>query len=191
MIIPYISEQTENGERRDDIYSRLLKDRIIFLGSPIDADVANSIVAQLLFLANKDPQQDIKIYINSPGGEIGSGLSIISTMNIVKNDIQTIAVGTAASMAAVILANGTRGKRKVLEYGSVMVHQPRGGVHGTSSDIEIAARHIVSSRNTLYKILAKQTGRSIDQIEKDCERDYWMDAEESLAYGIVDEILRG
>lgn len=191
MIIPYISEQTEHGERRDDIYSRLLKDRIIFLGSPIDADVANSIVAQLLFLANKDPQQDIKIYINSPGGEVSSGLSIISTMNIIKNDIQTIAVGTAASMAAVILANGTKGKRKILEYGSVMVHQPHGGVHGTSSDIEIAAKNIVRYRNTLNGILSKRTGRSIEQVQKDCDRDCWMDAEESIAYGIVDEILRG
>jgi ATP-dependent Clp protease protease subunit len=191
MIIPYISEQTEHGERRDDIYSRLLKDRIIFLGSEINADVANAIVAQLLFLSSADPKADIKLYINSPGGEIASGLAIISTMNIVPNNIQTIAVGMAASMAAVILSNGTKGKRKVLEYGNVMIHQPRGGAHGTSSDIEIAAKYIVRLRTVLNELLAKNTGKKVEEIEFDCERDYWMDAEESLKYGIVDEILRG
>lgn len=191
MIIPYISEQTENGERRDDIYSRLLRDRIIFLGSPIDADVANAVVAQLLFLTNKDPKADIKLYINSPGGEISSGLSIISTMNIIPNHVQTIAVGMAASMAAVILANGTKGKRKILEYANVMIHQPRGGTSGTSSDIEIAAKHIVKYRNVLNGILARKTGRELEQVERDCDRDYWMDAQESVAYGIVDEVLKG
>jgi len=189
MLIPTVIEKTMNGERAYDIYSRLLNERIIFLGGPIDDHVANLIIAQLLFLEHTDPKKDISLYINSPGGQIQSGLAILDTMNHIKCDVSTICVGMAASMGAVILSAGKKGKRFVLPNSEVMIHQPLTGIEGQASDIEITAKHILKLKENLYKILAKNTGKSYAQVEKDGDRDYWMDAEESKKYGIVDEIL--
>lgn len=188
-LIPTVIEKTINGERAYDIYSRLLKNNIIFLGGPIDDDVANIIIAQLLFLQSEDSKKDISLYINSPGGYIHSGLAILDTMNHVKNDISTVCVGMAASMASVILAAGQKGKRFILPNAEVMIHQPSGGAEGKASDIEISARHILKSRELLNKMMAKNTGQPLSRIEKDMDRDFFMTAEESKKYGIVDKIL--
>lgn len=186
MVIPYVVD----NDKHWDVFSRLLKDRIIMLCSPIDTDVASAIIAQLLFLSNQDPDSDIKLYINSPGGEVSAGLSIISTMNLLKCDVETICLGTAASMAAVILSNGAKGKRRILEYGTVMIHQPSGGIgRSSASDIEIVAKNILKCKGILNGILSKNTGQPLETIEKHCDRDYYLDASEAVAYGIVDEII--
>ncbi len=186
--IPYVIEQTGRGERSYDIYSRLLKERIVFLGSEIDDNVANLVVAQLLFLEAEDPNKDIFMYINSPGGVITSGLAIYDTMQYVKPDICTVCIGQAASMAAVLLAAGSKGKRISLPHSRIMIHQPMGGTRGQATDISIQAKEILRLRDILYNILAVKTGKSIDRIEKDCERDYYMSAQEALDYGIIDAI---
>jgi ATP-dependent Clp protease protease subunit len=189
MLIPTVIEKTSGGERAYDIYSRLLKDRIIFLGDAIDDHVGNLIIAQLLFLANDDPKKDIYLYINSPGGNIKDGLAIIDTMNFIKPDVSTICVGMAASMGAMILSSGTKGKRFVLTNAEVMIHQPWGGAEGQASDIEISARQIVKHKEILYKMLAKNTGQTLSKIEKDADRNYWMDAQEAKKYGIIDAVI--
>lgn len=188
-LIPTVLEKTQNGERAYDIYSRLLRDRIIFLGGPIDDDVANIIIAQLLFLQNEDSKKDISLYINSPGGSVTAGLAILDTMNHIKPDVSTICVGIAASAASVILSAGTQGKRFALPNAEVMIHQPWAQGGGQATDIEIQAKHILKTRDTLNKILSKNTGKPISQIEKDVERDFYMSAEEAKKYGIVDKIL--
>ena len=189
MIIPTVIEKNPMGDRAYDIYSRLLKERIIFLGDAIDEHVGNLIVAQLLFLANEDPKKDIQLYINSPGGHIKDGLAIIDTMNFIKPDVSTICVGMAASMGAMILSAGAKGKRYTLPNSEVMIHQPLGGAEGQAADIEISAKQIVKHRDILYKMLAKNTGQPLSKIEKDADRNYWMDATEAKKYGIVDEII--
>ncbi len=190
MIIPMVIEKTNMGERAYDIYSRLLKERIVFLGGPIDDSVANVVIAQLLFLSAEDPKKDIYLYINSPGGSVSAGLAILDTMNFVKPDIATVTVGIAASAAAVILSAGKKGKRFALPNSEVMIHQVMGGVEGQASDIAIAAKHILRTKENLNKILAKNTGKSVDQVEKDAERDYWMTSDEAKKYGIIDEIYK-
>jgi len=187
-LVPTVLEKSQFGERAYDIYSRLLKDRIIFLGGPIDDDTANLVIAQLLFLESEDAKKDIYIYVNSPGGQVTSGLAILDTMNYIKPDVSTVCVGIAASAAAVILSAGAKGKRFALPNSEVMIHQPWGGVQGQATDIEITAKHILKTREKLNKILAKNTGKPIAQIEKDVERDYYMSAEEAKKYGIIDEI---
>ena len=187
--VPYVIEQTGRGERQYDIYSRLLKDRIIFLGDEIDDTLANSIVAQLLFLESESPDRDISIYINSPGGSVSAGLAIYDTMQFVKCDVSTIVVGMAASMAAVLLAAGTKGKRIALPNSRVMIHQPLGGAQGQASDIEIQAREIVKTKELLNGILVTHTGQPMKRIKTDSDRDFWMSAPESLAYGIVDKVI--
>lgn len=189
ILIPTVIEKTHAGERVYDIYSRLLKERVIFLGGPIDDNLANIIIAQLLFLQAEDPKKDISIYINSPGGYIHSGLAILDTMNYVKPDIQTICVGIAASMASVILSAGVKGKRFSLPNSEIMIHQPHGGAEGQATDIEISARQILKQRDVLNKILANNTGQSLEKIAKDVDRDYFMNADEAKKYGIVDKIL--
>ncbi|MDP2651249.1 MAG: ATP-dependent Clp endopeptidase proteolytic subunit ClpP [bacterium] len=188
-LIPTVIEKSQFGERAYDIYSRLLRERIIFLGGSIDDDVANIVIAQLLFLQSEDPKKDISLYINSPGGFIHSGLAIIDTMNNIKADVSTICVGMAASMGAVILSSGKKGKRFALPNAEVMIHQPLGGAEGQASDIEINARHIIKSRETLNKMLSDNTGQPLEKIEKDVDRNYYMSAEEAKKYGIVDKIL--
>ena len=190
MIVPMVIEKTNLGERAYDIYSRLLKERIIFLGGPIHDDTANLVIAQLLFLESEDPKKDISLYINSPGGSVSAGLAILDTMNHVKPDIATVTVGIAASAAAVILSAGKKGKRFALPNSEVMIHQVMGGVEGQATDIEIAAKHILRTKENLNKILSKNTGKSIDQVTKDAERDYWMTSEEAKKYGIIDEIYK-
>ncbi|MDQ5953254.1 MAG: ATP-dependent Clp protease proteolytic subunit [Patescibacteria group bacterium] len=189
MLIPTVIEKSQFGERAYDIYSRLLRENIIFLGGPIDDDTANIVIAQLLFLQSEDAKKDIRLYINSPGGYTHSGLAILDTMNHIKNDISTVCVGIAASMASVILSAGTKGKRFILPNSEVMIHQPHGGAEGQASDIEISAKHILKTRETLNKLLAKNTGKALSQIEKDVDRDFFMSAEEAKKYGIVDKIL--
>lgn len=189
MLIPTVIEKSQFGERAYDIYSRLLRENIIFLGGPIDDDTANIIIAQMLFLQSENPKKDISLYINSPGGYIHSGLAILDTMNHIKNDVSTVCVGIAASMASVILSSGKKGKRFILPNAEVMIHQPHGGAEGQASDIEISARHILKSRETLNKMLSKNTGKPLAQIEKDVDRDFFMTAEEAKKYGIVDKIL--
>lgn len=188
ILIPTVLEKSQFGERAYDIYSRLLKERIIFLGGPIDDHVANLIIAQLLFLASEDPKKDIFLYVNSPGGHVSSGLAIIDTINYIKPDVATVCVGMAASMGAVILASGKKGKRFALPNAEIMIHQPHGGAEGQATDIEISARRILKNREVLNKILAKTTGQPLEKIEKDVDRDFFMDAEESKKYGIIDEI---
>ena len=188
MLIPTVIEKSSFGERAYDIYSRLLKDGIVFLGGPIDDTVANLVIAQLLFLQSEDPKKEISLYINSPGGSVTAGMAIIDTMSHIKNPISTTCVGIAASMAAVILSCGDKGKRYALPNSEVMIHQPLGGIEGQASDIEITAKHILKTRNNLNKILAKNTGQSLAKIEKDVDRDFFMDAEESKKYGIVDHV---
>lgn len=188
-LIPTVIEQTSRGERAYDIYSRLLKDRIIMLGSAIDDNVANSIVAQLLFLEAENPEKDISIYINSPGGSITAGMAIYDTMQFIKPDVQTICTGMAASMGAFLLAAGTKGKRFALPNSEVMIHQPLGGAQGQATEIEIAAKRILSMRDKLNKILADRTGQPLDVIGRDTDRDNFMTAEEALDYGLIDHIM--
>ena len=187
--IPYVIEQTGRGERSYDIYSRLLKDRIIFLGSEIVDDVANSIVAQLLFLESEDPDKDINIYINSPGGSVTAGLAIYDTMQYIKPQVSTICVGLAASMAAILLAGGSKGKRLALPNAEVMIHQPLGGARGQASDIEIQAKNILKTKERMNRILASHTGQPIKTIAKDTDRDNYMTADEALKYGLIDKII--
>lgn len=188
-LVPTVLEKTSMGERAYDIYSRLLKERIIFIGGAIDADVANLIIAQLIFLEHEDDKKDITIYINSPGGSVTAGMAIIDTMHFVKPHISTVCIGMAASMGAMILSCGEKGKRFILPNAEVMIHQPLGGTEGQASDIAIHAEHILKTKNTLYKMLAKNTGKTLAQIEKDADRDYFMSSEEALKYGIVDKII--
>ncbi len=188
-LIPTVIEKTSSGERAYDIYSRLLKDRIVFLGGPINDAVANTVIAQLLFLESQDPKKEIKLYVNSPGGSVTAGLAIYDTMQFVKCDVSTICVGMAASMGAVLLAAGKKGRRFVLPNSEVMLHQVMGGAEGQAVEIEISARHIIKVKDRLNKILAKHAGQSLKQIEKDTDRDFFMSAEEAKAYGLVDEII--
>ena len=190
MLVPMVIEKSQFGERGYDIYSRLLKDRIVFLGGGIDDDMANLIIAQLLFLESEDPKKDICLYVNSPGGSVTAGLAILDTMNHVKPSVATVCVGMAASAAAVILAAGEKGKRFALPNAEVMIHQPWGGAEGQATDIEIRAKHILATRDRLNKILAKATGQPLEKIEKDVDRDYFMMAEEAKKYGIVDQVYK-
>ena len=190
MLVPMVIEKSQFGERGYDIYSRLLKDRIIFLTGGIDDDTANLIIAQLLFLESEDPKKDIFLYVNSPGGSVTAGLAILDTMNHVKPDVATVCVGMAASAAAVILACGAKGKRFALPNAEVMIHQPWGGAQGQASDIEITAKHILATRDRLNKILSKATGQALDKIEKDVDRDYFMMADEAKKYGLVDTVYK-
>lgn len=187
--IPYVVEKTSRGERSYDIYSRLLKDRVVILSGEIDDMVASSIIAQLLFLEAEDPQKDIHIYINSPGGVITSGLSIYDTMNYIKPDISTICIGQAASMGAFLLSSGTKGKRYALPNSRIMIHQPLGGAKGQASDIEIQAKEILYLKNQLNQIMAKNTNQSIKKISSDTDRDFFMSAKEAKDYGLIDDIL--
>lgn len=188
-LIPMVVEQSGRGERSYDIYSRLLKDRIIFLGTAIDDSVANVIVAQLLFLESEDPEKDVFLYINSPGGVVTSGLAIYDTMQYIKPSVSTICTGQAASMAAVLLASGAEGKRIALPNSRVMIHQPLGGAQGQAADIEIQAKEILKTRSSLNAILAKHTKQPIDRIQTDTDRDFYMSAEEAISYGIVDKMI--
>jgi ATP-dependent Clp protease protease subunit len=187
--VPYIIENTGRGERAMDIYSRLLKDRIIFIGTPIDDGVASVVIAQLLYLQMEDPKKDIYLYINSPGGVVTGGMAIYDTINFLQCDVVTYCVGMAASMATVLLAAGTKGKRFALPNSRVMIHQPSGGAGGQTSDIAIAAREILRWRQTLNEVLAKHTGKTPEQVSKDSDRDYYMSATEAQAYGIVDHVV--
>ena len=187
--MPYVVEQTPRGERGYDIYSRLLKDRIVFIGTPIDDHVANLIIAQMLFLESEDPEKDIFMYINSPGGVITSGFGILDTMNYIKPDVATICMGQAASMAAVLLCAGAKGKRSALENSRVMIHQPLGGMQGQATDIEIHAKEILYLKKKLNKILSKNTGQTVKTIEKDTDRDNFLSAQDALEYGLIDEIV--
>jgi ATP-dependent Clp protease protease subunit len=189
MLIPTVIEKSQFGERAYDIYSRLLRDRIIFLGGPIDDHMANIIIAQLLFLENEDPKKDIQLYVNSPGGSVTSTLAIVDTMNHVRPDVSTFCVGIAASGGAIVLSAGAKGKRFILPNAEVMIHQPLGGAEGQATDIAISAKHILKTKDNLNKLLAKNTGKTVAQIEKDAERDFFMDSEEAKKYGIVDEIV--
>jgi ATP-dependent Clp protease, protease subunit len=189
MLVPMVVEQTGHGERAFDIYSRLLKDRIIFLGSPIDDNVSNLVIAQLLFLQAEDPERDIYLYINSPGGSVSAGLAVYDTMQYISNDVVTICMGQASSMGAVLLAAGAKGKRSALINSRVMIHQPLGGSQGQASMIEIYTKEILKIRDKLYEILAKHTGQSVKKISTDSDRDFFMSAEESLAYGLVDKVI--
>jgi len=189
MPVPYVIEQTHRGERSYDIYSRLLKDRIVMLGTEIDDDVANVIVAQLLFLESEDPEKDISLYINSPGGSVTAGLAIYDTMQYVKPPVSTICIGQAASMGAVLLAAGAKGKRYSLPSSRIMIHQPLGGARGQATDIEIQAREILRMKAKLNEILVKHTGQTIERVEKDTDRDYFMGAAESKVYGLIDQVV--
>lgn len=189
MLVPIVIEQTNRGERAYDIYSRLLKDRIIFLGAPIDDVFANLIIAQLLFLEAEDPEKDINLYINSPGGSVTAGLGIYDTMQYVKPPINTICLGQAASMGAFLLTAGTKGKRFALPNARVMIHQPMGGFQGQATEIDIHAREILKIRERLNEIMAKHTGQPLDKISQDTERDYFMSAEEAKRYGLIDEVI--
>ena len=189
ILVPTVIEKTNMGERAYDIYSRLLKERIIFLGTEVNDDVANLIIAQLLFLESEDKHADIKLYINSPGGSVTAGMAIFDTMELIKPDVSTICVGMAASMGAFLLACGQNGKRFALPNSRVMIHQPSGGFQGTASDIEITAKEILKIREKLNKILAEKTGQKVDKIANDSDRDYWMDATEAKSYGIVDKVV--
>lgn len=188
-LIPTVIEQSSRGERAYDIYSRLLKDRIIMLSGPVDDDLANAVIAQLLFLDAQDSEKDIYIYINSPGGSVTAGLAIFDTMNFIKADVQTIAMGMAASMGSFLLTAGTKGKRYALPNAEIMIHQPSGGSQGQATEIEIAARHILNTRERLNKILSDRTGQPIEVIQRDTDRDNYMSAEDAKAYGLIDEIM--
>ncbi len=189
-LVPMVIEKTQFGERAYDIYSRLLKERILFLGGAIEDYTANLMIAQLLFLAAEDPKKDIQLYINSPGGSVTAGLAILDTMNFIKPDVSTVCVGLAASMGSVILSAGAKGKRFALPNSEIMIHQPWGGVQGQAADIEITARHILATRDRLNKILAKNSGKELAQIEKDVDRDFFMTADESKKYGIIDQVYK-
>ncbi|MYB40060.1 ATP-dependent Clp protease proteolytic subunit [Candidatus Saccharibacteria bacterium] len=192
ILIPTVIDQEGHVERAYDIYSRLLKDRIIFLGGRVDRDVANLIIAQMLFLDQQDVDADVRLYINSPGGSVPAGLAIFDTMNYIKSDVHTICVGQAASMGAFLLANGAKGKRSILPHANVMIHQPWiDGIGGQVTDIEITTRELLKTKNMLNKILAEKTGQSLDKLQEQVERDYWLDASEALKYGLVDNILSG
>jgi len=188
-LVPTVIEKTTYGERAYDIYSRLLKDRIIFLGAPIDDGVANTVIAQLLFLASQDPKEDIRMYINSPGGSVTSALAIYDTMQYVRPEVSTVCVGLAASAGAILLAAGARGKRMALPNSEIMIHQVLGGAQGQATEVEIHAKHILRTRERLNKILAKHTKQKLARIEKDTDRDYFMTAEEAVEYGIVDKMV--
>lgn len=188
-LIPVVIEQTNRGERSYDIYSRLLKDRIIFLGTAIDDEVANAVVAQMLFLAADDPEKDIQMYINSPGGSVSAGLAVYDTMRHIKPDVSTICVGLAASMGAILLTAGTKGKRYVLPNAEMMIHQPLGGARGQASDIAIHAEHIIRTRHRLNQILSDQSGQPLSRIEQDTDRDRFMSAQEAKDYGLIDDII--
>ncbi|MGB5287146.1 MAG: ATP-dependent Clp endopeptidase proteolytic subunit ClpP [Ignavibacteriaceae bacterium] len=189
-LVPYVIEQTGRGERGMDIYSRLLRERIIFIGMPIDDHIASLTIAQLIFLEAEDSQKDINLYINTPGGSVTSGMAIYDTMRYIKPDIATICVGMAASMGAILLAGGASGKRSALPHSKIMIHQPWiGGLQGQTTDIEIHAREMLKTRDTLYNILAKHTGKSVEQITKDCDRDYFLTSEEAKEYKLIDNVL--
>ncbi len=190
MLIPTVIEKSQFGERAYDIYSRLLRERIIFLAGPIDDNVANIVIAQLLFLESEDPKKEISLYVNSPGGVITAGLAIVDTMNHIKPAVSTVCVGLAASMGAVILSAGEKGKRFALPNAEIMIHQPSGGVEGQATDIEISARRIIKNREILNKMLAKNTGQPVAKVEKDADRDYFMSAEEAVKYGIIDKVFK-
>ena len=189
-LVPTVIEKTQYGERAYDIYSRLLKERIVFLGGPINDAVANTVIAQLLFLENEDPKKDIKLYINSPGGSVTAGLAIYDTMQYIKPDVQTICVGLAASMGAFLLASGAKGKRLALPNSEIMMHQIMGGAEGQATEIEITARQILKLKARLNEILSKHTGQKLEKIEKDTDRDYYLSAEEAKTYGVIDEIVK-
>jgi ATP-dependent Clp protease protease subunit len=189
VLIPYVIEQNARGERGFDIYSRLLRDRIIFLGTAINDDVSNVIVAQILFLEAEDPEKEIHLYLNSPGGSVTAGLAIYDTMQYVKPEVSTLCMGQAASMAAWLLAAGAEGKRQALPNSRVMLHQPMGGVQGQATDIDIHAREILKLRNRMNEILASHTGRSVEEIARDTERDYYMSADDAKEYGVVDQVV--
>ena len=189
-LIPMVVEQSQRGERAFDIYSRLLKDRIIFIGTPIDDDVANLIIAQLLFLAAEDSSKDISLYINSPGGSVTAGLAIYDTIQFIRPAVSTICMGQAASMAAVLLSCGTKGKRFILPNARVMIHQPLGGAQGQASDIGIQAKEILRMQDKINELIANHTGQSAERVKKDTDRDYFMSAEEAKQYGLVDEIIK-
>ena len=188
-LVPYVIEQTSKGERSYDIYSRLLKDRIIFLGDEVNDDTASIVVAQLLFLEAEDPEKDIHLYINSPGGSVTAGMAIYDTMHYIKCDVSTVCIGMAASMGAFLLAGGQKGKRYILPNAEVMIHQPLGGAKGQASDIEIAAKNIIRTKEKLNKILSENTGKSYEQVCKDTDRDNWMSAKEAVEYGLVDSVI--
>lgn len=188
-LVPMVVEQTSRGERAYDIYSRLLKDRIVFIGSPIDDDIANLVIAQLLFLEAEDPDKDINLYINSPGGVVTAGMAIYDTMQFIKPQVSTVCLGQAASMAAILLAGGADGKRTALPNARILIHQPMGGTHGQATDIKIQAEEILRLREHLNGILAKHTRQPLDRIAADTERDYYMSAEQAKAYGIIDQVV--
>jgi len=188
-LVPYIVEQTSRGERSYDIYSRLLEDRIIFLSGEIDDAVANTVVAQLIYLEAKDPSKDISLYINSPGGSVSAGLAIYDTMNYVKCDVSTICIGMAASMGAFLLSSGQKGKRYALPNSEIMIHQPLGGAQGQASDIKIAAEHILKTKQKLNSILAQNSGRSLAEVERDTDRDNYLSAQEAQEYGLIDKVF--
>ena len=189
-LIPYVIEQSSRGERSYDIYSRLLKDRIIFLGEEITDALASTVVAQLLFLESEDPGKDIHMYINSPGGSVTAGMAIYDTMNYIKCDVSTTCIGMAASMGAFLLSSGAKGKRYALPNAEVMIHQPLGGAQGQATEIQIAAEHILKTKKKLNEILAENSGQDLEVVEKDTDRDNWMSADEAKAYGLVDEVIR-
>ncbi|MBD5780297.1 ATP-dependent Clp endopeptidase proteolytic subunit ClpP [Pelagicoccus sp. NFK12] len=189
--LPNVIENTGRGERSMDIYSRLLKDRIVFIGTPINDEIANAIIAQLLFLQMEDPKKDINVYINSPGGSVTAGMAIYDTMNFLSCEISTWCIGMAASMGTILLAGGTKGKRYALPNSRVMIHQPSGGAGGQASDISIQAKEIIRWRETLNGVLAEKTGQSVERIQKDSDRDYWMTSQEALDYGVIDHVYTG
>jgi ATP-dependent Clp protease protease subunit len=190
MLVPMVLEKSQFGERSYDIYSRLLRERIIFLGGPIDDDVANLVIAQLLFLEAEDPKKDISLYVNSPGGHVHSGLAIVDAMNHVKPDVSTVCVGMAASMGSIILTSGAKGKRFALPNADIMIHQPHGGAEGQAADIEISAKRILSLRDRLNKILAKTSGQPLEKVERDVDRDFYMSADDAKKYGIIDQVYK-
>jgi len=189
MLIPTVIEKSQFGERAYDIYSRLLRERIVFLGGPIDDNIANIIIAQLLFLESEDPKKDISLYVNSPGGSVTAGLAIVDTMNHIKPEVSTVCVGLAASMGAIILSSGAKGKRFSLPNAEIMIHQPLGGAEGQASDIEISAKHILKTRDVLNKMLAENTGQPLSKIEKDADRNFFMSADDAKKYGLVDKVM--
>ena len=189
-LVPYVIEQNSRGERSYDIYSRLLKDRIIFLGEEINDAVASTVVAQLLFLESEDPGKDIHMYINSPGGSVTAGMAIYDTMNYVKCDVSTTCIGTAASMGAFLLSSGAKGKRYALPNAEVMIHQPLGGAQGQATEIQIAAEHILKTKKKLNQILADNAGKPVEEVEKDTDRDNWLSADEAKEYGLIDEVIK-
>jgi ATP-dependent Clp protease protease subunit len=188
-LVPIVVEQTSRGERSYDIYSRLLKDRIVFIGNPIDDDIANLVIAQLLFLEAEDPDKDVNIYVNSPGGMVTAGMAIYDTMQFIKPKVATVCIGQAASMAALLLAGGAPGKRTALPNARILIHQPMGGTRGQATDIKIQAEEILRMREELNKILARHTGQSLERVAADTERDYFMSAEQAKAYGIIDQVV--